>query len=154
MNKKIAVIGLGSPHGDDQLGWLLIDALEKQFSTHNDIEFFRCYGSHAQWMRSYQEFAELIFIDAICSDGLPGTLHQINLADLTGLGFYQTTSSHALNLMESLQLLESIYGKKVHATVYGIEIKASAPTTPVSQLVSDSIPLLVKIISSAILSSG
>lgn len=98
------VIGLGSPHGDDQAGWLVIaQLLELGFPSIH----LRCI-QHPADLLIEAEFADRWLIcDASKSDGRFGTINRFDWPH-DRLGYQQSHGSHDLRLQEILKVGEAI----------------------------------------------
>jgi hydrogenase maturation protease len=114
----IRVIGLGSPFGDDQVGWRVIELLEGRLPQEIDlVALDRPGAALINWM---QEIDHLILVDAVSSGAMPGALIKIDPAQLeTSVG---RLSSHDLALSATLRLAMSLGCLPARTDIYGVEI--------------------------------
>ncbi|MEK7991691.1 MAG: hydrogenase maturation protease [Thiotrichaceae bacterium] len=104
----IRVIGIGSPYGDDQLGWKVIDALENTFSQ--PVSLLRCEAPVTDLLTYLKQAEFAILVDAIHAELPIGQIcswSQLSLLPETSV------SSHGMNLMTLLQLAENL-GQSPH----------------------------------------
>lgn len=75
--KSVCILGLGSPAGDDQLGWRVIAELERSAfvaTRPGAIVLQALDRSHAALMEHMQGASRLVVVDAVTRGGAPGTL--------------------------------------------------------------------------------
>ena len=114
----IRVIGLGSPFGDDRVGWRVIELLEGRLPIKIDlVALDRPGAALINWM---QEIDHLILVDAVSSGATPGTLIKIYPAQLDTSGGRLT--SHDLALSATLRLAASLGCLPARTNIYGVEI--------------------------------
>ena len=114
----IRVIGLGSPFGDDRVGWRVIELLEGRLPQKIDlVALDRPGAALINWM---QEIDHLILVDAVSSGATPGTLIKIDPAQLEKSGGRLT--SHDLALSATLRLAASLGCLPARTNIYGVEI--------------------------------
>lgn len=124
----IVIVGLGSPHGDDQIGWVAIDRLRScpvpGISTHKvrgGIDLLECLDG--------QETG--ILIDAAAPAGHPGTIRSF-VWPCPELAAVLPWSTHGLGLVEALQLGESLGRNPIKIFIYTIESSDISPGAPLS----------------------
>ena len=98
------IIGIGSPFGADQLGWLAIDLLGG-ISLH-DTELIKLDRPGSELIRFFSDVEELVLIDAVQSGQAPGSLIKLTAADLASVECQ--TSTHGFGVAEALQLAEQL----------------------------------------------
>lgn len=116
MSEKVIVVGLGNPIlSDDGIGWCVaatvrdrVQAVDK-LSTTVDVQMVAVGGlSLAEMLVGY---SRAIIIDAIMTtNGVPGTVYELTLADLPGT--LNMASAHDTNLSTALHTLRR-YGAGV-----------------------------------------
>lgn len=136
----LCILALGSPHGDDQAGWLVADALVNvpQFQG-------KCHKLATPWdlLTQLKTSCDQIIIDACMSGSVPGTIHQLRLHQLEALqGTF--TSSHGCSLPTTLQLAKTLGYDLSRTVVYAIEIDSAEPGRPVSDAVRTGVDELVE----------
>lgn len=121
------MIGIGSPFGADQLGWLVIDALRAS-SPSLDASLVQCRhpGELPDLLAGYRR---AILVDAVLADRPPGTLLRLSRDDLPHVGL--GVSSHGLGVPQALALAAVLGALPEQLQVLGIEIgKENQPVNP------------------------
>jgi hydrogenase maturation protease len=121
---KLHVLGIGSPFGDDHLGWDVVKRLQQQpslvhFSPRQlHLEYCDRPGMHLlELMRA----APTIFlIDAVKTGASIGTLHRLQNEDIETLS--DTLSTHALGVAEAMKMGAALQLLPENVVLYGIEI--------------------------------
>jgi hydrogenase maturation protease len=117
------IVGLGSPHGDDQLGWIAVDRLRPRLpagiSAHKvpgGLELLECLKG--------QDSA--VVIDAAAPAGRPGTIRSFAWPS-PALAGCAPLSTHGLGLIDALNLAEALGTLPRRVSVYTIEAKQLSP---------------------------
>ena len=123
----VRVIGIGSPAGDDQAGWLVVDALRRT----KLFERLPCAAQlltldrpGAQLIHEFEDAEIVVLVDAMCSGALPGSIHRIDRAECVEHG--RLLSGHGLGIASALQLAEALGLLPATLWVYGIEMQSAA----------------------------
>ena len=125
MKNKTAIIGVGSPFGDDNVAEQVIENLMQaqssgELSSHIDIKYFDRPGYAL--LELIQDYSNVKLIDAMVSDKPIGFIHRYD-----SLSAFQqaknTLSSHNMGVAEVLALGEVLGILPEQITFYGIEIK-------------------------------
>jgi hydrogenase maturation protease len=127
------VVGIGSPHGDDRLGWMAIDRLRTLLPA----------GIEARAVRGGIELLEClagqdmgIIIDAMAPIGRPGTIRTFDWPCLD-LASHTPSCTHDLGLVEALQLAGAMDQLPIHLVIHTIEARQTSPgADPSPELVS------------------
>ncbi len=121
--RKTAVIGIGSYQGEDQLGWLVIDELEKKYSNNPSLTLFKSKGNGLDWSDAVSGACEVFFIDAVISDEEFGFIHffEIN-SEFDREKNILGQSSHSVNLVDSIMVAHNIGLLKLPVSFIGAEI--------------------------------
>jgi hydrogenase maturation protease len=122
------IAGLGSPHGDDQLGWVAIDRLRPLLpagvttrKVHDGIELLACLeGQEA-----------VIVIDAVTPAGQPGTIRSFQWP-CPELASCVPLSTHGLGLVEAFHLAETLGRLPRRVSIYTVEAHDTSPGRPLS----------------------
>lgn len=143
--KRICIIGLGSPHGDDQIGWELVRLLEGEETVHESLRLLACATVGWELLEFWKDAELAIIVDAVRSAAMPGTLQRLELhprSDLSVLDTVQTLTSHGLDLPELIELAEALDSLPRRLVLIGVEIAACAPFEPLSAQVRAALPNL------------
>ncbi len=117
------IVGLGSPHGDDQLGWVAIDLIRPRLPA----------GVSAQKIRGGLDLLEcleghdtVVIVDASAPAGRPGLIRSFAwpCPELPELAPWST---HGLELVEALQLAETLGLLPRNLVIYTIEARDISP---------------------------
>jgi hydrogenase maturation protease len=139
------IVGLGSPHGDDQAGWLAVDQLRRQ-EPRCDAEI-----RHAavpldvlDWLDGVQE---LHLIDACASTAgecdifrlkwtngrLHVTLPSGNNESVCSAAAGKNAGTHGIGMIEVLQLADAMGQLPEEVVVWAIPMHSSAPEARISE---------------------
>ncbi|MCA9131848.1 MAG: hypothetical protein KDA45_01780 [Planctomycetales bacterium] len=121
--ERTLIIGLGSPHGNDRVGWDAIDLLDEEFAEEETIACYKaavphdildwldnatpthlidaCSGPQAAGLRLEITRDALGGLQALCSDA-DGTCHEVVFPKL------RSTSSHQFDLQSTLELASAL----------------------------------------------
>jgi hydrogenase maturation protease len=118
------VIGLGSHHGADAIGWLTARALKQLDESLPIVEA----ASPADVLDHVQASARLVVCDGCQGAGEPGSVHhwrwpQIDLRRLKSPG------THDLSLDDVLRLVEALGSVPNQIDLWGIELPTDTTTT-------------------------
>jgi len=123
MNTDRLVIGVGSPdRGDDAAG---LEAVRRVREA-DTAEVYDC----SELIDLWDGRDEVIVIDAMVSDAVPGTVRRVNAIDspLPEVGF---TSTHAFDLGTAISISRQLGRLPASLVVYGIE---AADVTPGAEM--------------------
>jgi hydrogenase maturation protease len=144
---RIRILGIGSPSGDDQAGWLVIDALSNSgLRAGGDLHFEKLDRPGASLIPLLVQADWVILIDAMVSQPLSDTLGesrgqagQIRHFDGQSWPDYRHgLSSHGLGVIESLSLARELGELPARMDVYGIEAEQVQAGRPAGEIVQAS----------------
>jgi hydrogenase maturation protease len=123
---RIKVIGIGSPFGDDQLGWQVIEEMQQdtvsQSKRDNQSKIKLSFiqtdrpGTHLLELIKNTDIA--IIVDAIDQKDCAGQIQEFDRAQLINVD--QPISSHAIGVSEALSLGQAIGGLPEEIILFGI----------------------------------
>lgn len=148
----IRIIGIGSPFGDDGIGWLAIEAIEhsgmlSRFPA-EAVATFRCSGPATDLLPMLSGARAALLIDGMKSGAPPGALRKIDAGELrAGPG---KISSHGLSVAENLALGRVLGMLPETLMIYGIEIGEAGGEPGLSSNLRGAIPLLLGEIDAAL----
>lgn len=138
MNKfcSTAILGIGSPHGDDQFGWAVIDRLAKMDFA--DVQL-RKITHPVDLIPALDTHHHVLLVDA--SVGLPKNLPFlkvafIHTADSKLVQETPSRSTHSLGLSATLRLAESLGKRTSHVTLWIGHGKSFEPMSDMSLAVT------------------
>jgi len=126
----VRILGIGSPSGDDQAGWLTVDALlAGGVHTKADemlIQKLDRPGAHL--ITLLDDAAWVILIDAMHSHDAIGRIRRFGADDWPA--YSQGLSSHGLGVLDALALARELGSLPRRLDLYGIEIGSANPGEP------------------------
>ena len=121
---RVRILGIGSPSGDDQAGWLVADALSAM-GVGACIDKLDRPG--ANLIPLLENTAWVILIDAMQSGSPIGYIRRFGTEAWPA--YSQGLSSHGLGVIDALSLARELGGLPSRIDLYGIEIGPVAPGT-------------------------
>ncbi|WP_440615471.1 hydrogenase maturation protease [Cysteiniphilum sp. 6C5] len=120
--QKTLVLGIGSPFGDDQFGWLVAEQIKEMLksnqSSHIDIEIADRPGLNL--LRFLEKnYTQVILIDAVNAGVEPGA--QFFLQSREILEFNGFLSSHNIGVAPSLALADALNMPIDHVLFHGVQ---------------------------------
>lgn len=107
---KAAIIGIGSPHEDDELGWQAIDVLQQNKKIQNmeekGLSLFTLDRPGILLSESIKNYDHVLIIDAMKPGSTKDPLVWIDVSKINSIG--NQFSSHNIGLAESLELIREI----------------------------------------------
>jgi len=101
---RIKIIGVGSHHGNDKLGFETLQLLkdDKQLANYTNVNYVSITSPGTQLMDALKETDYAIIIDAIAAHDEPGKLIKLEASQITA--FKPALSSHGLGVIEAIKL--------------------------------------------------
>lgn len=131
----IKIIGIGSPFGDDQLGWKIIERLNQNPILLNLIpQKVHLESSDRPGMRLLElmEGADsVLLIDAVVTHQNPiGTSYRLQNKEIEN--FVPVWSSHAIGVAEVLKIGRALHSLPKSIVLYGVEIDSNNTSQSIS----------------------
>jgi hydrogenase maturation protease len=133
------MIGIGSQHGDDRLGWEVASRLRECLSQR---VISRISTDPLDVISLDSQCEPLVIVDACRGAGLPGTIHRFEWPDPRIMA-EGCISSHGIGLAASLELAARLGVLPDQVIVYAVEGTNAEPGDPLSPAVQAAIPTLV-----------
>lgn len=136
------MFGLGSSHGDDQIGWVLVDAL--QGSVPESVICEKLASPAHSLVTLLPQFDQVIVIDACDMQKKAGEYRYIE--DGSGYLHMQNSpvSSHSLGISESWQLLIKLEQSLPQISLFLVQLGQTETMAPISDCISEQIPNMVE----------
>jgi len=115
---RTLVVGIGSPHGNDQLGWLVIDALAEA-GLEETVQLLKLDALH-QLLPALEGVEVLLIVDAVVSGATLGILHRFDESQIEGDGV--VSSSHTIDLTTLLDTAKALGWQPERLRLYGVEV--------------------------------
>ena len=119
----LRVLGIGSPAGDDQAGWLTVDALLAAGLDGIHVEKLDRPG--ANLIPLLQNASRVILIDAMQDSGGVGEIQRFDEKDWPA--YSGGLSSHGFGVLAALTLARELDGLPPRLDLYGIGIGSALP---------------------------
>jgi hydrogenase maturation protease len=140
----VRVIGVGSPTGDDQVGWCVVDALQASPMLRGlvpDKVTCLCLDRPGTGLLRHIVGGRTVFIvDALQSGAAPGTIRRHPAAGFT---IQPALSGHGLGVAYTLELARMLGVLTEHVWLYSVELAHLDPDRPLNTAVHAAIPKLV-----------
>ncbi|MCB1800139.1 MAG: hydrogenase maturation protease [Gammaproteobacteria bacterium] len=114
----IRVIGLGSPFGDDDAGWRVVERLRGRLPAAIDLQTLDRPG--AALINWFEGVSHLLIIDAISGHPTPGKILHLAADDLQTR--HGRISSHHLDLQQTLALASVIHRRPARIEIMGVSL--------------------------------
>jgi hydrogenase maturation protease len=133
---RLLVVGLGSPHGDDQAGWLVVSELQRRLTDPQAAHVCRLAKSPCDLLDWLDDVTHLIICD--CCDS-PTQVGELRLWHWPADRFVRTrsSSSHQVGLPEVLDLAANIGRLPQRVEIWAIGSGQFSPETEPSSLVRE-----------------
>lgn len=139
---RVLAVGIGSPHGDDQIGWVVVSELAKVMPGEVDAKTARQPTELLDWLHDVDD---LIVCDACHSGGATGELYRWTWPTHS-LVTHERSGSHDLTFPYVLALAERLGKLPKRVTVWGIELTDSSPIGSLSVAMKNALPRIVQTI--------
>jgi len=127
----VTIIGLGSPFGDDRVGWRVAEALAAILSP-AQARILSLDRPGPALLEELAGEAPVILIDAAATDDPAGTPYRLD--DSAGASAAETVSSHGLGLAQTLQLGRALGLLPPQLDLYLISIDPASTPDPTADL--------------------
>jgi hydrogenase maturation protease len=135
------VIGVGSSHGDDQVGWLLVDAVAR---TPLPGTRFVVAGCPADLLDCVRECRSLVIVDACQRGDAPGTMTSFTWpwpSESPNIAA-PARSTHGMSVSSALALAQRLRILPPDVELLAIEVQACVPGTSLSPALQRRLPQL------------
>ena len=123
---RVRILGIGSPSGDDQAGWLTVDALSATSMKGDDgILIAKLDRPGANLIPLLETADHVILIDAMQGGGRVGEIQRFDQKDWAG--YSHGLSSHGLGVLAALTLARELGSLPARLDLYGIGIGSARP---------------------------
>jgi hydrogenase maturation protease len=123
---SVHIFGIGSPAGDDQAGWLTVDALLALGIRAGDGLVIEKLDRPGSALIALLERAErVVLVDAMQGGGEIGQIRHVAAADWPR--YRGGLSSHGLGVIDALLLAEELGSLPPGLELYGIEVGGATP---------------------------
>ena len=145
MHDHLHIIGVGSPFGDDRLGWVAVETLQGSAALAalggGSLSFSILDRPGTLLLAHWHDADNVLVVDAVRSGAPPGTCHRLEPGELSA---FESISSHGFGLASALELARALNDLPPHLVIYGIEIDPSGAGCSLSEPVRRSLPWLIQ----------
>ncbi len=135
---RTLVIGLGSPHGDDQAGWLLAEELQRRIDLAAEV---RLLALPIDMLGLFESFDRVIVLDSV-SRALGGDRLQRWEWPSSELARSRVGGTHAVGVVETIELAETLGNMPETVILWGIAGDRFSPGDDVSIALRETLPSL------------
>jgi hydrogenase maturation protease len=139
----VVIAGFGSPHGDDQAGWRLIEMLQQRPELPARVVAVR---EATELLEELGGCRKLVVVDACRCGGRMGTITRLEWPD-PRIEQQHSHSSHGMGVCCALRLAERLGRLPPEVEVYGIEIAEWEPGHEITFEVLEAVKELDAVIS-------
>jgi hydrogenase maturation protease len=136
----VIVIGLGSPNGDDQIGWLLANEIARRCGPAITV---RTLSSPVDLAYAVEGFSRAVIIDAVRCQ------HPLNRScrwqwPSPEIALVRASGTHAIGLVDALQLADELNRLPVDTVIWGIPAQSFSAGSEPSSTLQDAVPYLAE----------
>lgn len=142
--RHVSVLGIGSPFGDDQAGWKVVEKL-KNMQWHRRLTIKKLDRPHLQLIDEIKERDIVFIVDAIKSGKKLGSISRLTLDDIKL--FKPSISTHDFGVIQSLQLARALNQLPKQLVLFGIEIGEIDKSDKISDEITNAISMMIEMIS-------
>jgi len=140
MTAPIRIFGIGSPFGDDRIGWLAAEALQGRFDP-AQVSVSSHDRPGAGLINLMRGARLVVLVDAVQSGAPAGTLHRLEgKAVRQAVAHY--TSTHGFGIAEALELGDRLNDGPDRVVLWGVE-GAICELAEINQSLQDALPGLL-----------
>ena len=130
-------VGLGSPHGDDQVGWRVAEELRRRQPDRT----VRIASTPAELLDWLDGLDRLELCDAVRGES-PGRLHRWDWPT-PQLGRLRSSGTHSFGVSAVLELAQRLGRLPAAVRIWGIEARQFEPTQTISGQLDAGLPVIV-----------
>jgi hydrogenase maturation protease len=138
MSGRRLFVGIGSPHGDDQVGWLVARRVAQLANQWIDVRFART-PIEVLDMLDAGDVTRLDLCDAVHCETAPGNLSHWKWPD-ERIARERFAGSHDLSLPAVLELAEALGRLPAEVCIWGISIAPLRPFEELTPEVASAVP--------------
>lgn len=142
---SIRILGIGSPFGDDRLGWMAIDLLikHKKIKALNNCVYLEKTDRPGLNLLTLLHDAKTVFlVDAVKLGAPLGTIHRLENREIERL--IAPVSTHQIGIGEALRMGRMLNQIPDNIILYGVEIAEVCIKVKISSQVSQALKTLVE----------
>jgi len=134
----VRVLAVGSPHGDDRVGWEIVERLQQEVPPGVEVALL---PEPVALLEQLEGCACLVLVDACRGGGAPGTVIRLTWPDRRLAGG-AGPSTHGLGVGTTLDLAEALGRLPPRVVLIGVEAGECTPGAALSPPVRAALPEL------------
>lgn len=123
------ITGIGSPHGDDQVGWEIAKQIQNRDNVFVDVHLARTPDDLLDWMEGTKQ---LVICDACQGAGVVGSYHHWEWPSAQ-IKTMKWSGTHNVSLPTVLALAEELGRLPTSVRIWGVEIEQAQPGRSLSK---------------------
>jgi hydrogenase maturation protease len=138
---SIAVLGIGSAHGDDQIGWYLLDQLSERGKVGGAV-LEKINAPGASLLSCLQRYEQIVVIDACQMEAAVGAFKFIDHAEdsLLSLQADAHYSSHSFSLVDAWKLAQKLSLPLPQISLFLVQIQQTKTMSRISDEILQRVP--------------
>ncbi|MGE3315189.1 MAG: hydrogenase maturation protease [Planctomycetaceae bacterium] len=140
MNDSVLIAGIGSAHGDDQIGWIVARSIQERRGTMANV---RILCSPLEILHRTESYSRLILIDGFLGHGNVGSLRRW-VWPTEQIVSTQRGGTHSISVPDVLRMGSQLRLLPRDITIWGIEGRSFDPGDPVSPRLIDAAPQIAE----------
>jgi hydrogenase maturation protease len=136
---RTRVLGIGSPCGDDRVGWLVASAVGEQWRGDERVEVHCLDRPGPDLLRHLHGPGQVLIVDAVRGAAAsPGKVWELSRADLAVER--APLSGHEMGVAAALELLDALGGTPATVRILGVGVGAQPSRGATSAPVAHAVP--------------
>jgi hydrogenase maturation protease len=140
--RALLVVGLGSPHGDDRLGWAVVDHLRSRLPA--GVSACKVRGG-LDLLERLGGLDQVVVVDASVPAGRPGTIRAFEWP-CRALAEGGSLSTHGMGLVAALQMAEALGRLPRRVRIIAVEAQDTSPAAGLSAAVARQIDAVATVV--------
>lgn len=142
--RQVSILGIGSPFGDDQVGWRVVEKLQ-DMQWNRRLTIKKLDRPHLQLIDEIKNGDVVFIVDAMKSGKELGSISRLTLEDINL--FKPSISTHDFGVIPSLQLARALNQLPSQLVLFGIEIGEIDKSDKISNEIINAISAMTEMIS-------
>lgn len=121
---ELLILGIGSPFGDDRLGWEVVQGLQQkktlQVYSAEQLQFMSCDRPGLNLLDLMQQAKTVFLIDAVRTGAKVGSLLYLENEEIKTINSIQST--HEFGLANTIEMGKNLHLLPKNLVLYGIEV--------------------------------
>ncbi|WP_133130776.1 hydrogenase maturation protease [Legionella yabuuchiae] len=134
----LRVLGIGSPFGDDQVGWHVANRLKQQIGPDSErLLITACDRPGTRILELMRSADKVFLIDAVMTGAPAGTVHYLKNEEI--ISFPNGLSTHGIGIIDAIEIGKALNELPKQIVLYGIEIENVSKNFKLSKIIERAI---------------